>query len=356
MRAFMSTRLARSGHAGVEVRRTRAAPAVITLDPGVLTAGGGSVEQLSGRHRVFVETIVIVGVLVGIRELLWQAGVTGMSPSPLASSIVAGGVFVMGLVVAGTLSDYRDAERAPTDLAASLYSILRECESMSKTWQKPDMVALRQRLIAVVTTLRADINSGRSRDCQAAIEDLSTSFLELEESDVPANYVVRLRQEQAGLRKSLLRVYHIQREEFLPSAKTMIFSIVAIILGLLMFTNLEGHAESLVTLGFLSFFFLYLLRLLMVIDKPFKVGRERTEDDVSLFLLNEFVVHANVAGTETVPAEDVTAQAEALEELMVEVEHRTVSAEEAAEMLDAVEAAGVEELAAGDPVTRPDAG
>jgi hypothetical protein len=287
-----------------------------------------AVQQLLGRHRVFIETLVIVGVLVGIRELLWRAGVTGLSPSPLASSIVAGGVFVMGLVVAGTLSDYRDAERAPTDLAAGLYSILRECESMNQVWHKPDMVGLRQRLIAVVTTLRADISSGTARDCQAAIEDLSTSFLELEESDVPANYVVRLRQEQAGLRKSLLRVYHIQREEFLPSAKTMIVSIVVIILVLMMFTNLEGHVESVVTLGFLSFFFLYLLRLLMIIDKPFKVGRERTDDDVSLFLLNEFVIHANVAGTDTVAAEDVTAQADALEEMMVEVEEQADAAEE----------------------------
>jgi hypothetical protein len=253
-----------------------------------------------------------------------------MSPSPLASSIVAGGVFVMGLVVAGTLSDYRDAERAPTDLAAGLYAILREAESMHATWGKPDLAVLRRRLIAVVTSLRSDINTGETRDCQEAIEELSASFLELEESDVPANYVVRLRQEQAGLRKSLLRVYHIQREEFLPSAKTMIFSIVLIILVLMMFTNLEGHVESLVTLGFLSFFFLYLLRLLNVIDRPFKVGRERTDDDVSLFLLNEFVIHASVSGDETVDADDVTAQAEALEELMVEVEKQEADAAEAA--------------------------
>ena len=68
--------------------------------------------------------------------------------------------------------------------------------------------------VAMETTLRSDINVGNTRDCQAAIEELSESLLELEESDVPANYVVRLRSEQGGLRKSLLRVYHIQREQF----------------------------------------------------------------------------------------------------------------------------------------------
>jgi hypothetical protein len=260
----------------------------------------------------------------------------------------------MGLVVAGTLSDYRDAERAPTDLAAGLYAILREAESFEKVWGKPDLRALRERLIAVVTTLRADINAGDTRDCQAAIEEVGESLLELEDSDVPANYVVRLRAEQAGLRKSLLRVYHIQREQFLPSAKAMITTIVAVILALLLVTNMGGLPESLITLGFLSFFFLYLLRLLNVIDTPFKVGQERTDDDVSLFLLTEFVVHAQVAGTEAVPPEDVAAQAAAVEEQLVEVEEVQAAELEAAEE-DAAATTGQEAAAARDRIARPDA-
>jgi hypothetical protein len=67
-----------------------------------------------------------------------------------------------------------------------------------------------------------------------------------------------------------------------------------------------------------------LLRLphaaLNVIDKPFKVGSERTDDDVSLFLLTEFVVHAQVGGAAAEVAVDVAAQAEALEEQFTEVE------------------------------------
>jgi hypothetical protein len=313
-----------------------------------------AMRKVFGSYRVAIETLVIVAALVGIRWLLWSVGVEGISTSPLTSSIVAGGVFVMGLVVAGTLSDYRDAERAPTDLAAGLYAILREAESFQKVWGKPDLRALRERLIAVVTTLRADINAGNTRDCQAAIEDVGETLLELEESDVPANYVVRLRAEQAGLRKSLLRVYHIQREEFLPSAKAMIYTIVAVILALLLITNMGGLAESLVTLGFLSFFFLYLLRLLNVIDTPFKVGQERTDDDVSLFLLSEFVVHAQAAGAEAVAPDEVTEQAAAIEEQLVEVEEVQAAALEETE--DGAAAATEREAAtARDRIARPDA-
>jgi ABC-type multidrug transport system fused ATPase/permease subunit len=196
--------------------------------------------------------------------------------------------------------------------------------------------------------------AGNARDCQTAIEEVGESLLELEESDVPANYVVRLRAEQAALRKSLLRVYHIQREQFLPSAKAMITTIVVVILAMLLITDMGGLAESLISLGFLSFFFLYLLRLLNVIDTPFKVGQERTEDDVSLFLLTEFMVHAQAADGDNVRPEDVEAHAAAIEEQLIEVEAEQAAELEAAEK----DAAASEEQESRTPqgsMTRPEA-
>ena len=307
-------------------------------------------RELLGSYRVAVETTAIVVILVGVRALLWAAGVTGMSTTPLISSVISGGIFVMGLVLAGTLVDYRDAERAPTDLAASLYALLRETEAINRVWGKPDMVAARARMIAVVTSLRADITSGSTRECQAAIEDLSPTLEELENSDVPANYIVRLRSEQAALRKAALRVYHIQREEFLPSAKAMITSVVVVIMLILLLTDVGGLVESLVTVGFLGFFFVYLLRLLNVIDKPFKAGRERTDDDVSLFLLTEFMVHAQMAGTEALPPEDLAAKVERLEEQLTEIEqaHAEGEVEDAAAALEEV-AVPVNDRAIGRP-------
>jgi hypothetical protein len=225
-------------------------------------------------------------------------------------------------LVAGTLSDHKEAERVPTDLAAGLQTILRECEAIHAAWGKPELPSLRRRLVAVVTTLRADIDAGDSRTCQAAIEEISETFLELDDTDIPPTTIGRLRTEQAGLRMALLRIYHLQREEFLPSAWAIIVGIVAFMLTLLMFTNFDGLAESLATLGFLSFFFLSLLRLLSDISTPFTVGVEWTEDDVSLFLLNEFVVQVQATGEGDVVVADIESHSEDVEEKLVEVESR----------------------------------
>jgi ABC-type multidrug transport system fused ATPase/permease subunit len=294
-------------------------------------------------------TLAVVVALVVLRWLLWQVGLEGLEPTALFSSIIGGGVFVMGLVVAGTLSDYRDAERAPSDLAGGLYSILRETEQMHTVWGKPDMHLMRSRLIGVVDALRKDIDAGNTRQAAAAVEELSESFLELEESDVPANYVVRLRQEQAGLRKAVLRVYHIQREEFLPSAYTMIVSFVVMIVVLLLVTNMGGLLESLVTVGFLSFFFIYLLRLLNIINQPFKVGVERGDDDVSLFILYEFVVYAKLHDQD-LSGEEVVAMAEKIEEL----EAAAFDAESAEPGAPAVETPDLEEALEAAVEVTPD--
>jgi hypothetical protein len=271
-------------------------------------------------YQLVSRTVVVVAVLIAARAVLWGLGATGMSSTVLSAGIITGGVFVMGLVVAGTLSDYRDAERAPTDIAAGLYAILRDCEALNAIWGAPDLTVLRRRLIAIVTTFRADIDAGDSRTCQAAVEELSESFAELASTDVGDNPVTRLRAEQAGLRKALLRVYHLQREEFLPSAYAMILTIVGLILVLIMLTDFGGLPESLAAVGFLSFFFLSLLRLLDIIDTPFRVGMERTDNDVSLFQLSEFIVQVQASTAGETVTHDIEALAEEVEEQLVDAE------------------------------------
>jgi hypothetical protein len=224
-----------------------------------------------GNLELGAKTLVVVAVLVGIRAVLWALGVEGMSPTALSAGIITGGVFVLGLVVAGTLSDYRDADRAPTDLAAGLYSILREAASMHAVWSAPDMGALRRRLIALVTTLRPRSTTAalapvrrRSRNCRRA----SSSSTSPTSRPITSSACGPSRPGCA----SPCCASTVSSEEFLPSAYALIVWFIALILVLLMFTNFDGLAESLVTVGFLSFFFLALLQLLSVISTPSRSG------------------------------------------------------------------------------------
>ena len=91
-------------------------------------------------------------------------------------------------------------------------------------------------------------------------------------------------------------MYHVQRTEFLPSAYLLIQAIVVIIITVLAFMEIEPEYEAIIILAFISFFFISLLWLLKIMDRPFHVD-ERTDDDVSLFLLRSFVDRLNGSAT-----------------------------------------------------------
>jgi hypothetical protein len=242
------------------------------------------------RWRVALQTAALVVALVVLKAALVALDLEFINLSPLYTSIVAGGIFVIGLIVAGTLADYKEAEKVPAEMAAALEAILEDGRSIKETNPDLDLERLQKTLVRVVDTFREDLARGSS-SCLEAINELSESFEELERLGAPPNYIVRLRQEQGVIRKSVLRVYHVQRTDFLPSAYILIQTIVLLIIAGLEVTRFPVIYEGLVVLVVISYFFLYLLRLLRIMDKPFRVT-ERTMDDVSLFLLREFARRA----------------------------------------------------------------
>ncbi|HYU58371.1 MAG TPA: hypothetical protein VEO00_10030 [Actinomycetota bacterium] len=253
------------------------------------------------RAKVALQAAAAVLALVAVKLIVHHFDLEFIELSPLYTSIVAGGIFVIGLLVAGTLADYKESERMPAEIAASLESIYEDCRSIHEGTPAFDLARLRSLLGRVVSSLRYDLADPRfTRHCLDALREVSASFLELERLGVPANYVVRLRTEQGSIRRNVLRVYHIQRTDFLPSGYLLIQTMVVLILAALVFTKIEPLSLAIVVLVFLTYFFVYLERLLRLLDRPFRLD-ERTPDDVSLFLLDAFAHHLRGGFGEVAP-------------------------------------------------------
>lgn len=60
-----------------------------------------------------------------------------------------------------------------------------------------------------------------------------------------------------------------------------------LVIVLLMFSQIEPLWDALVVVFFLTYLFVYILKLLRVMEKPFQ-KEGKTMDDVSLFLMEEF--------------------------------------------------------------------
>lgn len=194
-------------------------------------------ESLHWRRRhMLVTTLPMVGAILAVKLVLDQLNAEFIAVSPLHTSIVAGALFIVGMMLAGTMTDYKESERLPTETAAAMESIYREGAYVKALHPQFDLARLTARLADIPHSFREDLLEG-TQTTVASVEKLTESFLEMDRLGVPPNYIARLKQEQALVVRNLMRVGYVQRIAFLPSAYTLIETMVVLLIGLLLFTR-----------------------------------------------------------------------------------------------------------------------
>ncbi len=243
-------------------------------------------NQIFTKYRLFIETALLVSLVIGTKLLVEQFSLEFINLSALFTSVIAGAIFIISIILSGLIADYKESEKLPNEIASAIENIYQEGLSISRSYKNFDIKKLRKNLTAILDSFMQDLGTHNSRKALLPLENLAQSFQEMEQLGVPPNYIVRLKQEQGIIRKSILRIYHIQRINFLPSAQLLAQTIVLLVVGLLIFSRIEPFIDGIVLVAFISYIFIFLLRVLRIIDKPFRVD-EYTKDDVSLFLLKE---------------------------------------------------------------------
>ncbi|MBI2710343.1 MAG: hypothetical protein HYX34_11715 [Actinobacteria bacterium] len=236
------------------------------------------------RRRLLLTTIPAVLAIVAVKLAVGQLGWEFLKVSPLHTSVVAGALFIVGLLLAGTVSDYKESERLATEITAAMENIYREASYLAALHPELDLVRIADTLADVPHTFRDDLVHGTQHTI-ATVERLTEDFLQMERIGVSTTYINRLKQEQAAVIRSLLRAGYIQRIAFLPSAYTLVETIVVLLVILLLFTKVESRTTDAVILGVISLVFLYILRLLRLLDAPFRAERVGL-DDISLFQID----------------------------------------------------------------------
>lgn len=254
---------------------------------------------MANKLRLAAETALIVLGIAAAKVLAHHYGVDSLEMNALVGSMIAGGVFIIGFILAGTLSDFKECEKIPAEMVAALESIYEEGRRMHAQCPSFDLDALRRNLLEIVDAFRTDLADVHSRQCLASINRLCDAFTAMEACGLAPNYIVRLKTEQGSLRRLVLRVYHIQRTDFVPSAYVLVYAIMGLILALVVFVRIEDIVTAVLEISAIAYLFIYLVKLLRNLDKPFRPD-EDTMDDVSRFLLKEFAARLRADAGEAV--------------------------------------------------------
>ena len=237
------------------------------------------------KFKIFFETLAVVVLIVILKIAFQYFGLEISNITALHTGLLAGSVFVLGFILSTTHSDYKESEKMPVELVANVESIYQEGKLFKEKYKRFDDKGFNKTLGEILSSFRKDITSHSYESFKNA-KALTGYFVTMEKNGLPANYIVKLKQEQNNIFKVILRMHYLQKIQPLPSAFILVQGIVALLILMLLTTKIGNLTDEIVTTGFLSFIYIYMLKLIAIMDTPFH-AEGVTQDDISLFLLKE---------------------------------------------------------------------
>ncbi len=241
-------------------------------------------------YRILITTTIIAFVLIVVKYILHAYEIEIIVLGSLHGSVISGVVFVIGFLLSATIADYKEAERIPAEIASSLENMNEDAISIKTSYPKFNLKEYQEQLEVTAKAFVGDLRNSNSHKARTQLRLITVMHGKMEAAGVPANFIVKLKQQQAVLTRHLFRVNYIQRITFIPSATILVRSIVTIAVVLLLLTEIEPFVGGMVITGGIVFILVYVLQLIQVIKTPFH-NEGKTKDDVSLFLLDRTIEH-----------------------------------------------------------------
>lgn len=217
------------------------------------------------------------------------------SMNPFFPSMLTGIIFLLGFFVAGLMADYKESEKIPNDIATSLFIIWQEARIAAAKNSSPEAAALTGKLGDFIPLFKDDFLGSRGNKAFELVESFSNEFAAMD-AFVAAPFMVRLRTEQANIKKLMSRINVIRDTEFIPGVFIIIKMIGFSFLGLSLFLNINPWWIGVILVSFFTFIFFSIIIFISDIEDPFNYrGNYGRADKVSLAVLDSFAEQLEAA-------------------------------------------------------------
>ena len=254
---------------------------------------------MKSHHRLLLRVVGVVALLMVAKVVVHYLGAEIITINPLFTGIIAANVFLMGFLLSGVLSDYKESERLPGELGACLENMAQEVVGMRLS--KPDAVV--GPCLVALSQLSQDIHSWfyKKLDTEGLLDrvnGLTTSFGMLEQW-TQATFIARLKTEQSNLRRTLIRIETIRETNFVAAGYMLAYIITGLLCAGLVLAQMDPFHESLTFTGVIAYLLVFLLLLIRDLDNPFGYYERLSGADVSLVTFENSIKRlAQIAGVE----------------------------------------------------------
>ena len=239
---------------------------------------------------VIWKTVAIVMALLIVKLVIDYYKIDVIIPSPVITALVAGVIFTMAAIFTGVLADYKESEKIPGELAATVRNLYKDIRIATVT-HKDLTFDMHGHVREMLSTMNSNFrrNEWKLREINPAIDKIDEDIEHLATDGVAPAFITKIRSEMSVLEKLSYRIDTIMETSFLPAAYVIAVIATTSVIITLMFTKMDPYYEALTLFSSITFVLIGILLLINDMDNPFEVGQKSSADiDLSiLFKLEE---------------------------------------------------------------------
>ncbi len=222
------------------------------------------------RWSISLKILPLVIVIIGLKYIMFVLNLDRIVLNSLFTALISANIFIIGFLISGVLSDYKESEKLPSDLACSLESLADE----GRILQYGGHGELANKYLSTISKLNENIlqwfhKRYRTENLMQDISSLDEYFYKLEGITQPPS-LTRLKNEQSSIRKMVNRINTIRETDFLGTGYAVAEIITTLLIIGMLFTEISQFlVENMVFTGFVSFILIYMIFLIKDLDNPF---------------------------------------------------------------------------------------
>lgn len=242
-------------------------------------------------HLLF--SVLPIVIFAGIIKIVFHLLGWEVIPKELTTffpSILTGIIFILGFLLAGVVTDYKESERIPNEMAASLYAILQETEYIKGVQNCPSANGMISRLKLFVPTLKQEFFLKQNDQLNKLLDALSDDVILLGKEGATVNFLARIKVEITNLKKLVNRILVIKTTDFIPSVFVCIEAITITFLTVYCMLAVDPWWGGLILVCIFTFVIFAILFLIKDMEDPFEYDGSgySKSDEVSLDVLDNF--------------------------------------------------------------------
>lgn len=237
-------------------------------------------NQFMKKWGLIGEALALTAVLLVIRLVIDISNLDILGLTNLITAFIGGAIFTIAIIFTGTLTDYKESERIPNEIAISLLTLyqdsklVRPAEGLVSTHLQEHIRSLYRVIVDNFKT-----NTHSTERIREIIDEINQDIYALVDQNSPPQYVVKLRTELSNIDRLTSRVKIIAETSFIPAAYAIAEIALAGVVLILFFVKLDPYYEGLVIFTIITSLLISIILLIKDMDNPFEYGR-RTFADV----------------------------------------------------------------------------